>query len=399
MVDLRPITVDDIEATYELSRLAFGGSRQPITDEDRANFVVDGVDRWGAFDRGRLVAKVTDRHHGEWWGGRVVPACGVAGVAVEGEARGAGVATRTLTHAMHAARERGAVIASLFCTSANVYRAMGFEATHVMRDVAVPTDALLRVRRPDTVRLRAGTGRDWALTRQVYDEVARAGNGMLSRRGPLYPDPPGDGLPEGVDGLTIATDDEGALVGYSTWSRGEGYHADSVITVRDCLALTREAAAALLTGLTAWSSVAPTVRLRLLPWVDPVRSLLPWERLTDHRSEVWMHRPIDVAAAASGRDWSPLLSGTATFRLADPLLPWNDGAWRLTLDGGEARLEPAHSDPGPLLDVRGWSLLWCGAARSAHLRQAGLLTGPTDQDAALDALLASGGPAGPIDYF
>ena len=50
--------------------------------------------------------------------------------------------------------------------------------------------------------------------------------------------------------------------------------------------------------------------------------------------------------------------------------------------------------------MRGWSLLWCGAARSAQLRQAGFLTGggPAD-DAALDALLGSGGPAGLLDYF
>jgi predicted acetyltransferase len=89
-----------------------------------------------------------------------------------------------------------------------------------------------------------------------------------------------------------------------------------------------------------------------------------------------------------------------TFRLVDQALPWNDRAWRLTVAGGEARLEPADKEPDLQLDVRGWSLLWCGAARSAHLRQAGRLTGgsPAD-DADLDRLLGSGGPSGAYDYF
>jgi hypothetical protein len=81
------------------------------------------------------------------------------------------------------------------------------------------------------------------------------------------------------------------------------------------------------------------------------------------------------------------------------LLPWNDGGWTLTLDGGAGRLEPASVEPEVVLDVRGWSLLWCGAARTSQLRASGLLTGPTDTDPALDQLLGGGGPAGLLDYF
>jgi hypothetical protein len=44
--------------------------------------------------------------------------------------------------------------------------------------------------------------------------------------------------------------------------------------------------------------------------------------------------------------------------------------------------------------------LWCGQARCAQLRQAGLLTGGDARtDALLDLLLAGGGRAGILDYF
>ena len=53
----------------------------------------------------------------------------------------------------------------------------------------------------------------------------------------------------------------------------------------------------------------------------------------------------------------------------------NDRAWRLELDGGEGRLSAYDGDPGPTLDTRGFTLLYCGVGRAAQLRQAGRLTG------------------------
>jgi hypothetical protein len=43
--------------------------------------------------------------------------------------------------------------------------------------------------------------------------------------------------------------------------------------------------------------------------------------------------------------------------------------------------------------------LWSGAATTAQVRQAGLLTGPTDSDPWLDQLLTSRPAASLLDYF
>src|SRR5947207_1208656 len=188
---------------------------------------------WGAYDdTGRLVGKAIDLHYEQWWGGRLVPTCGVAGVAVEPEQRNRGV-TRTLMRALLGqAHERGAAIAALFCTSSRVYRAFGFEVGGVTQRVDIPTSTLPAGGGEGT-RLRAGDGSDWPAVRAVYDEIARGCNGLLSRRGGRFADPPGTDLPRGIDGLTIAETEAGEVVGYATWDRGRGYDADAVLTVPD----------------------------------------------------------------------------------------------------------------------------------------------------------------------
>lgn len=396
MVDVRILEERDLDASWHLGRLAFGyGARTPPAHDVRPD---DPFTRWGGFDGDALVGKAVDLHHEQWWGGRLIPSSGVAGVAVAPERRRRGVTRAVLGRLLDGARERGAAVATLFCTSSAVYRALGFEVGGVMRTVDLPTAELPVGGEVAGVVLRAGDGRDWPAVRAAYDDVAAATNGYLSRRGRLFADPEDEELPEGIDGVTLAVTGDGDVVGYLSWQRGQGYHDDAVITVHDCLACTPEAAAALVGSLAGWRTVAPRVRMRLPASLDAVALRLPLERVREHRSEVWMHRPLDVARAVAGRGWSPAAQGSVTFVLRDPLLGANDGAWRLELGGGDGRLERARAAE-TVLDVRGWSLLWCGAARTGQLRSAGLLTGPTDADAGLDLLLGGGGPSGLLDYF
>jgi predicted acetyltransferase len=396
VLDIRPLEPGDYDAADRLDALAFGATVEQVRADSH---VEQGRRRWGAFDDGRLVGGATDLFHEQWWGGRVIKASGIAGVAVQAEQRGDGIATGLVLAALRDARDRGAAVANLYCTSSAVYRSMGFEVCGSHRTLAIPTSAL-RQRRPEGMRTRSGDGRDWSQIKDVYDAVARSGSGFLSRRGPLFADPSGAELPAGIDGLTIAEDDDGRVVAYVTWRRGKGYRADAVITAHDCLALTRPAAAAVLNVLAGWETVAPTTRLRPLPWLDAVASLLPLERAREESAEVWMHRPIDVVHAVEGRGWPGGVEGSVTFALVDPQLPWNAGGWRLQIADGAGHLERATSEPDQRLDVRGWSALWCGEARCAQLRQAGLLTGGAARtDALLDLLLASGGRAGILDYF
>jgi len=397
VLDLRPLVVDDIEAAERLGRLAFGGSGSPSAPAH----MPPGRSSWGAFENGQLVAKATDIHHEQWWDGAAVPAAGIAGVAVLPEHRGRGLARSLLRHVLGAARDRGAAVSNLYCTSAAVYRSLGYEVTGALRTMELPTLALNRARPDAPSGARAGQPADLNAVQQLYEEVARTGNGMLTRRGSAFPPPPDGQLPLGVDGLTLVESD-GRLVGSATWRRGAGYGDDAVLRVPDLLAVNRDAATHLCAVLGSWGTVTPTVRLRLLAWPDPVQSVLPMERLRVRQLDTWMHRPVDLMAAVSARGWSTGEQAAITFRLRDPLLEWNDRTWRLEAADGTALLSPVDAPDATVaeLHVRGWSLLWCGVARARHVRASGWLSaGTTSDDRVLDTIFGSGGPSGLLDYF
>ncbi|MFG3556614.1 enhanced intracellular survival protein Eis [Micromonospora sp. NPDC047557] len=393
-VHVRELTLDDLDAAWELGRLAFGGNQERPAS---TTVEVPGMIRYGAFDgSGRLVGKAVDLHHDQWWSGRAVPAADVAGVAVTPEARGRGVARALLTALLTGAHERGAAVSALYPTVAAPYRSCGWEAAGVLRTVNLATAALPRHRPAAHLNVRAGTPADLAAVADLYERASRHRNGMLTRQGALFDHFNAKGDLPG-DGVTLVEAD-GDLVGYATWQRGRGYGADSVLTVDEVLAVTADAARELVGVLGSWASVAPTLRLCPLDG-DAVSAHLPLEAARDHARDLWMHRPVDVARAVSARGWPVHARGAVDFHLTDPLADWNTGAWRLAVADGAAELTRISGEPDLRLHVRGFALLYAGAAHARSVAQAGLLhtTGVADPSA-LD-LLGVGGPAQLLDYF
>ncbi|MCG5442716.1 GNAT family N-acetyltransferase [Micromonospora sp. NIE79] len=391
-VHVRELTAEDLDAAWELGRFAFGSDPQRPA---HATATPAGLTRYGAFDdAGRLVGKAVDLHHDQWWSGRAVPAADVAGVAVAPEARGRGVARALLTALLRGGRDRGAAISALYPTVAAPYRACGWEAAGVLRTVDLVTAALPRHRPTSHLTVRAGTPADLPAVDALYERVTRHRNGMLTRRGELF-DAADRGLPG--DGVTLVEAD-GDLVGYATWQRGRGYGADSVLTVDEVLAVTAEAARELVGVLGSWASVAPTLRLCPLDG-DAVSVHLPLESAREHERDLWMHRPVDVARAVSARGWPAHARGAVDFHLSDPLADWNTGTWRLAVADGAAELTRIGGEAELRLDVRGFALLYAGAARARSVAQAGLLHCAGDTDPAALDLLGVGGPTQLLDYF
>lgn len=119
-VDLRLLTERDADSSTLIGHHAFG-----LPTNGNAAFTTLGpeIRRWGIFDAYTLVANANDRSYDSWIGGTRVPTAGVAGVDVVLEYRGAGLARQVMTHLLHAARDRGAVIATLFRTAPALYLA------------------------------------------------------------------------------------------------------------------------------------------------------------------------------------------------------------------------------------------------------------------------------------
>jgi predicted acetyltransferase len=294
---------------------------------------------------------------------------------------------------LEGARDRGAAVSALYPTVAAVYRKAGWAACGELRTVDLPTGMLPRERSGAALTVRPADpyGADQPAVIDLYSTVARARDGLLTRRNPPFG--PDGKWPGGIDGITLVEDGR-TLVGYLAYQRGSGYRQDARLDVEDLVALTRDAAQELLAVLAGWRSVTPTVRLRPFEH-DPATQLVPWEAGLTWDARPWMHRPVDVAAAVAQRGWPAERRGEVTFALRDGLAPWNAGTWRLEVGGGEARLARTSAAAAVTLDVAGFALLYCGAARPDQVREAGLLDGPVD---GLDLLLPRT-RAQLLDYF
>jgi predicted acetyltransferase len=391
-VTVRPIRDDELPDAWQLGRVTFGGPPDPPPIAVRP---VPGWQRLGAFDaRGRLIGKATDLGDEQWWGGRRVATADVGGVAVAPEARGGGVARLLLTTLLELARERGAAVSALYPTVAAVYRRLGWEVAGALREVDLDTAALPR-EVPPGVLLRTAEPGDVTALHDVYTRVAQAHDGLLTRSGGSFDLPPPGPWPDGADGLTLVEQD-GEVTGALLYERGRGYGAEGRLTAHDLLATTPQAARALAAVLGGWMSVVRTVRLPLVEG-GAMAATLPVERAVPARTDTWMHRPVDVVRAVAARGWPAHLRGSVAFRLRDDVAPWNAGDWRLTIEGGTGRLEPAGGEPELWLDVRGFAVLYCAATTGRAAALAGLAGGTADP-AALD-LLAGGPRAVLLDYF
>ncbi|WP_229783393.1 GNAT family N-acetyltransferase [Pilimelia anulata] len=390
---VRPIEPDELAAAWDLGRLAFGG--EPADEPPAAALATpDWLTRYGAFTPdGTLVGRAIDLHDTQWWGGRTLAAADVAGVAVAPEWRGRGVARALLAALLAGARERGAAVSALFPTVVEPYAAAGWAVCGTRREYALPAAALPRYRPEPGLTLRAGTDADVPATADLYGRLVAHRTGLLARAGGRFGDPPATA---GTDGLTLVERD-GELCAYAYWDRGRGYAADATLTVEDPVAADPAAARALLGALAGWRSVTPTLRIAPLAY-DALGPLLPWPAMREHAAQPWMHRPVDAARAVAARGWPPHAGGAVTFTLADPLCPWNDGHWRLTVADGRGTLEPA-AGADLRLTPGGFAQLYCGVTTGRSLVAAGSAAAAGGADPATLDLLACGEPAQLSDYF
>lgn len=385
----RQLTADDFAASYRLGTEAFGtppaGTPPPTAD----GFPYPGRHAWGTFEGDRLVARVVGREYDAWFHGRTVPTCGVAGVTVEAEHRGEGLLTDLMTTMLTEAAGRGEALSTLYPSAPGIYRPFGYELVGSYDVIEVPVGELATVRPPSTsTTTRRASVADVDAVRGVYDAWAAEQNGPLSRRGPSFPGT-ADELVSAFTGVTLAVDAAGDVVGYCSWRRGTGYDTDATVEVTDLLALTSDGHRALWRMLGSFTSVTGQVRV----WTsgdDLARLVLPSASWRVRHRYPYMLRVHDVAAALTGIA-TPVPADVA-FAVAGDRLGTANGSYRLRTTDGRTACEAAGSHAGdaatpPVFDVRGLALAYAGAQSCANLRLAGLLTGPDEYDATLDALL------------
>ncbi|MBB6628598.1 GNAT family N-acetyltransferase [Nocardioides sp. KIGAM211] len=392
----RHLTVEDFEQSLKLGGEAFGVMPAGATPPTPAGSVAPGRHTWGTFEGDRLLARVVGREFHSWFGGARVATCGVAGVTVVAEHRGDGLLAPLLRELLVEAAGSGEVVSTLFPTAPGIYRGLGYEVVGAKDTVEIRTADLERVRRPERTTVRRATTADFDAVRHVYDTWAAAQNGPLTRSGPSFA-ADAEEFVDSFTGVTLAEED-GKVVGFASWDRGQGYDATSTIEVSDLLGLTADATRALWRVLGSFGAVTGHVHLET-SGDDVARLVLPtagW-RLVESRS--YMLRVLDVAGAFTARAFG--IDADVTFAVAGDPLGMLDGDYRLVTApaGGPTRCERVDAPDGvPTFTPQGLALAYAGAQGCGSLRLAGHLTGPDHHDATLDALL--GGRRVHIrDYF
>ena len=381
---IRRLTADDAEASRALGFEAFGMPKTPPTGP--ATLDTPGRRFWGGFDGDRLAARLAVRAYHSWFGGQEVPTAGVASVTVGMEYRGVGALGPLFQVALDEARATGAVISTLFPSAPGIYRRFGYELVSDYRTVRLPSELLARVASPlTTVGLRRATAEDAAEIDRVYTAWAARQNGPLTRRGVSFPNPAG--YLDDFDGVTLALDPDGAVIGFASWDRGQGYGSEATLEVSDLLASTADGYRALLRAIGTFATITGHTKIDtsgddLIPLFLPK---LVWETT---RSDPYMLSVIDVPGAVGVRRFGAGVSVDLGFAVHGHFVEEVNGGYRLRVEDGVPHCEPAPVEGGGLaLSARGLALLYAGVQSCANLRFAGLLEGGTSaEDEALDAL-------------
>ena len=375
--EVRRFRESELEQAWELDRQAFN-----VRDSRRESFFGKGVAdrRTGAFLSGRAVAMIDVIPLVQSFGGRFVKSGGISSVVVAPEHRGQGLASRVMRASLEGMRDGGDALSSLYPANLRLYRGLGWELAggYAIRQIQARHLLLLERAEPGLVR-RAEPG-DLPAIRECYRRFALGVNGMHdcdARWWELENDFASYYVYVAVDADGLV---QGALVYEQFSDRGGGYYR---IQVHRVFALNRRSTMALWWMLGTSSSQAGEIYYPAPP-EDPLMLLLPEPRVATRFAGQWMLRVIDPQAAIATRGFKTGVEAEVDFHLDDADLSANAGAWRLSVSGGEGRLE--RTERARLrLGIGAFSSWYSGWSDAATLERAGLVDDAGTEGALLDA--------------
>ncbi|NQX05745.1 GNAT family N-acetyltransferase [Rathayibacter sp. VKM Ac-2856] len=309
--------------------------------------------------------------------GRELAAHLVSQVTVRATHRRRGILRAMITDDLRLARESGAAVAVLTASEASIYRRFGFGRSAFTRSIRVDTGPrfALQVAPAGRVEVVATT---WLQSR--VEEVFRAFHartpGSLTRQSRYAANAvgtePGETAPGRAVRSAVHLDADGELDGYVTYKAVGPDEDDRTLEVVDLVAATSDAYLALW-GFLGAVDLASTVTWDMAPVDDPLTWALRDARVvsvTTVADLIWT-RVLDVAAAFSARPWTS--DGTLVLAVRDEL-GLVDGGYRITVEGGEGRVERTDDAPTLELDVADLGTLLLGSARPSTLARAGAVT-------------------------
>ncbi|HEY2512961.1 MAG TPA: GNAT family N-acetyltransferase [Polyangiaceae bacterium] len=341
------------------------------------------------FAGGRAEACLFLMPMGQFFGGKSVPTCGVAGVATLAEARGSGGAVTLMTQTLRELRARGVALSTLYPATIGLYRRVGYEIAGARYEVKVDPNALGIS--PGSLPLRTMTPADEDAVRIAYTTHASRTDGHMDRGTYIWNRVK---APRGADSVRAFVTGEGRVEGYAFFYLKKlfpSYHYE--VLASDLVALTPAAHRRLLGLVTAHGTLGDSFAWNGAP-NDPFVQLLPRVGTKIQVMQRWMLRLVDLPAALAKRGWrgSPGAAKVEVeLEVSDRELQENAGRWTLKLEGGRA--EVTRGGAGAIkLDVRSLASLYSGFTTPSALAAMGELDASESDVERLSVVFPGGSP-------
>lgn len=325
--------------------------------------------------------------------GTAISFAGITAVGTLPEYRRQGLVRQIMTQALADEKERGQSIAGLWASQAAIYQRYGFAPAGYNRSYSIDsTDIKFADGDPGSCQVtRPPSTQGIEAARAVYREFIANRFGYLHRSQLLW------------HNNVFETGEDGPVHAAVAYQNGEprGYiaytlRADKVphaarpqeIKIRDFAWLDIDAYRSIWSYL-AHHDLVGRVSWRNAPMDDPAPLIMQEPRLLHWQDEEgsWM-RLVDVPLALEQRGYTG--QGRVVIGVVgDDFGTWNNGAWQLETDTGEAQVTATANEPDVVVSIGVLSSLYTGMFSARHLRSAGLLRATPEVVSTLDGIFAS----------
>jgi len=374
---IRHLNTDELPAFGELVAYVFAassdyhqGSQRSLLSDDpwiRPEWVI------AAIEDGQVASTLGAYPWQVRINGRSVPAAGVTTVGTRPEFRRRGLQRQVMTRSLEWHRECGQAFAMLWASFGAIYQRYGYGLASANTSYEfAPAMATLREPSESGHRTVLADWRDREVQRTVerlYAEHAKPRNLLIERSADRWRVEHwgweiGRQQEDRVH-LAITSDAAGRPRGYVVYSTSEleqPFEAgpNQVLKTKDFVAPDLDTWRSLWEYIRAHDLVK-RVHLVRVAEDDPATDLLLEPRALGRRTAdgIWL-RVVDVPQALEARGYEPDADGSLVLGVRDELCPWNDGSWRVTVEGGRATVRPVRARPQVTLPVGAMASLYSG---------------------------------------
>ncbi len=402
--EIRPATEAEMGQIGTLTSYVYGGAFGDGED----NFTTrNNRPEWTlcAFDGSTLAASYAAIPFTMRANGRAMAMAGISIVGTLPEYRRRGLLRRITEQSFADMRERGQTVAALWASQAAIYQRYGYSLCSVQRRYEIDTVdvRLLAEPAPGYEVGRLPVADAFPVLKSLYRDFVAHRSLYLHRSAPLWQaNALADREADGPVQTAICAGPDGEPAGYVIYTlrdRKVDHPArGQEIIIRDLIWLHPDACRAL------WAFLARHDLVGRIAWANAPADDPAWELFTEPRmlnaqdNEGVYFRIVDVPGALAGRGYDR--NGELVIGIdADREAPWNEGRWRLTVNGGEAEVTRVTTAPDLTFTIKSLSSAFSGFRRISQLAAWGLVQGPAEAVARADVLLATRHAPHSPDHF